>query len=72
MCPWSRCVCRSNSGEPSARVFTEKEEMKEVIDQVALGSQNKIRVYLLGREPIPFYLTFGVCQLEPAEQMHQV
>ena len=50
----------------------EKEEMKEVVDQIALGSQNRIRVYLLEREPIPFYLTFRVCQSEPAEQMHQV
>ena len=53
-------------------MFTEKEEMEEVVDQIALGSQNRIRVYLLGREPIPFYLTFRVCQLETAEQMHRV
>ena len=72
MCPWSQCDRRSNSGEPPTRVFMEKEEMKEVVDQIALGSQNRIRVYLLEREPIPFYLTFRVCQSEPAEQMHQV
>ena len=44
--------------------------MEEVVDQITFGSQNGIRVHLLGPKPIPFYLTFRVRQFEQAEQVH--
>jgi hypothetical protein len=56
MWSWSGCPCRSDPGEPPARVFAEKEEMEEVVNQITFGPRNRIRGHL-GRKPIPFYLT---------------
>jgi len=44
--------------------------MEEVVNQITFGSRNRIRVHLLGRKPIPFCLTFRVCQFERVEQVH--
>lgn len=71
---WSRRgrLWGSNPGEPPARVFTEEEEMEEVVYQITSGSRNRIRVHLLGRNPISLDLRYWVYQLEQAERLHEV
>jgi hypothetical protein len=51
-------------------VLTEKEKMEDVVNQITFGSRNSICGHLLGRKPIPFYLTFRVCQFEQAGQVN--
>jgi hypothetical protein len=63
---WSR-LRRSDPGEPPASVFTEEEEMEEVVYQITSGSRSRISVRLLGRKPIPLDLEYWVHQLESTE-----
>lgn len=58
MWSWRGRLWRSDPGEPPARVFTEEEEMEEVIYQIASGSRNGITVHLVGRKPIPLDLRY--------------
>ena len=46
--------------------------MEEVTYQVTSSSRNGIRIYFLGRKPIPLDLRYSVCQLEQAERLHKV
>jgi hypothetical protein len=73
---WSRGgrLWRSDPREPPARVFTEEEEMEEVVYQITSGLRNgiRVRVRLLGRNPIPLDLRYWVYQLERAERSHKV
>jgi len=67
MWSWKGRLWRSNPGEPPARVFTEEEEMEEVVYQITSGSRSRVSVHLLGRllgrKPIPFDLRYWVYQL---------
>jgi hypothetical protein len=64
MWSWEGRLWRSNPNEPPARVFTEEEEMEEVVYQITSGSRSRIGVHLLGRKPIPLDLRYRVYQLE--------
>jgi hypothetical protein len=59
MWSWKGGLWRSDPSEPPARVFTEEEEMQEVVYQITSSSRSKISVHLLGLWPIP------IDQLEP-------